>query len=248
MKLKTETIEGKGTFAVVQDGKPVYVHDDGKEVAFDAAQTVATISRLNGEAKSHRERAELAETNLKKFDGIEDADAAKKALSVVKNLDAKKLVDAGEIDKVKTEAIKAVEEKYAPIVQENERLKGDLYSEKIGGSFSRSKFISEKVAIPADMLQARFGKNFEVKDGKIVAKDISGNPIYSRAKPGELAEFEEAIETLVESYPQKDHILKGNTNSGDGKRHASGNGNGPDLSKLSPVERINQARSQKGAA
>lgn len=32
MKLKLD----ENGYVVVQDGKPVYVHDDGKEVAFDA--------------------------------------------------------------------------------------------------------------------------------------------------------------------------------------------------------------------
>ena len=142
MKLK---LDDKG-HVVVQDGKPVYVHDDGKEVAFDAPGTVSTISRLNGEAKSHRERAEAAEQALKGFEGITDPAAALKALSTVKNLDDKRLVDAGEVEKVKAEAIKAIEDRYAPMVKENETLKGQLNSHLIGGAFASSKFIAEKFA------------------------------------------------------------------------------------------------------
>ena len=80
MKLKTVTIENKTYAEVNEQGLPIYVHDDGKEVAHDAAQTVATISRLNGEAKTNRERYEKAESTLKAFEGIEDPDAAKKAI------------------------------------------------------------------------------------------------------------------------------------------------------------------------
>lgn len=211
---------------VVQDGKPVYTGDDGKDIAFDAPGTVATISRLNGEAKSHRERAEAAEKTLKGFEGIDDPAAAIKALSTVKNLDDKKLVDAGEVEKVKAEAIKAVEDKYAPVVKENESLKGELYNEKIGGAFSRSKAISEKFIIPADMVQARFGQNFKVEDGKTVAYDNNGNKIFSRANPGELAGFDEALEILVDNYPYKENILKGSAASGGGARSQGGQGGG----------------------
>lgn len=241
MKLKTVTVEGK-TYAEVQDNKPLYLADDGKEIPFDAPSTIATITRLNGEAKGHRTRAEAAEAKLETFEGIDDPAAAKKALGIVKNLDDKKLVDAGQVETVRQEAITAVEAKYKPVVEERDRLKGDLYNEKIGGSFARSKFITDKIAIPADMVQARFGQNFELKDGKTVAKDASGNPIYSRAKPGELAEFDEALEILVDQYPQKDHILKGTGNQGDNARHANGQRAGVDLSKLPPVERMNAAR------
>jgi len=211
---------------VVQDGKPVYTGDDGKDIAFDAPGTVATISRLNGEAKSHRERAEAAEKTLKGFEGIDDPAAAIKALSTVKNLDDKKLVDAGEVEKVKAEAIKAVEDKYAPVVKENESLKGELYNEKIGGAFSRSKAISEKFIIPADMVQARFGQNFKVEDGKTVAYDNNGNKIFSRANPGELAGFDEALEILVDNYPYKENILKGSAASGGGAGSQGGQGGG----------------------
>jgi len=241
MKLKLDA-DGH---VVVQDGKPVYVHDDGKEVAFDAATTISTIARLNSEAKGHREAKETAEKALKAFEGISDPEAALRAMTTLKNLDDKKLVDAGEVEKVKAEAIKAVRAEFEPIVKERDSLKGELYGEKIGGSFARSKFIADKIAIPSDLLQARFGNNFEIKDGKIVAKDHAGNAIYSRAKPGEVADFEEAIEMLVDAYPQKDSIMKGTGSSGSGARPGGGNsGNGAkamprsQFEKLAPAEQM----------
>lgn len=215
MKLKTIEVDGK-QYAEIQDGKPVYVEDDGKEVAFDAVGTRATITRLNAEAKSHRERAEAAEKTAKAFEGIEDAAAARRALELVANLDAKKLVDAGEIEKVRAEIGKAFETKLGEATTRAEQLEQQLYAERIGGSFARSKVIADKLAIPADMVQARFGQAFKIEDGKVVAYDGNGNKLYSRARPGELADFDEALETLVEQYPHKDHILKASGANGGG--------------------------------
>lgn len=231
-------------FAVVQDGKPVYVDDSGKEIAFDAPHTTATISRLNAEAKGHRERAEKAEGQLKAFEGIADPAAAIKALNVVKNLDEKKLIDAGEVDKVKAEAIKAVEDKYAPVVKEVDLLKGQLHNEIVGGNFARSKYIAEKLAIPSDLVQAKFGGAFKVEEGKLVAYDHTGNKIFSRARPGEVADFDEALGTLVDSYPHKDHILKGSGGSGSGSQTGNGKGGNSktktraDFEALSPTEQM----------
>lgn len=232
MKLKLDA-DGH---VVLQDGKPVYVHDDAKEVAFDAPGTLQTISRLNGEAKGHRERAEAAEGKLKGFEGIDDPDAARKALETVKNIDDKKLVDAGKVEEVRAAAVKAYEDKLVEAnKQHTEQMKVKdtelgkvteaLYAEKIGGSFNRSKLISDKFAIPADLAQAKFGTNFKVEEGKIVAYDQAGNKIYSKSRAGELADFDEALETLVEAYPYKNQILKGANHSGSGSR-ASGNGGG----------------------
>lgn len=222
MKLK---LDENGN-AVLQDGKPVYVHEDGKEVAFDAPGTVATITRLNGEARSHRERAEGAEGKLKGFEGIEDGAAARKALELVANLDAKKLVDAGEIEKVKMEVGKVYQAQLDELGTKAKTFEQQLYEEKIGGAFSRSKLIGEKLAIPADMVQARFGQSFKIEDGKTVAYDQHGNKIYSRARPGELADFDEALESLVEQYPYRDHILKSSGANGGGAPAGGGGGGG----------------------
>ena len=227
MKLKTVAIEGKTYAEVNEQGQPLYIHDDGKEVAHDAPQTVATISRLNGEARTNRERYEAAETSLKAFEGIEDPTAAKKALETLKNFDDKKLVDAGEIEKVKAEAIKAVEDKYAPIVQERDAFQSQLHNELIGGGFARSKFIQDNIAVPVDMIQATFGKSFQIEGGKVVAVGADGQKIYSRARPGEVADFDEALEVLVDGYQHKDSILNGNRSGGGGFQNNGGNKSGP---------------------
>lgn len=232
MKLK---LDANGN-VVVQDGKPVFVHDDGKEVAFDAPGTVATITRLNAEARSHREAKESLEAKYKPFEGIEDAEAARKALETIKNIDEGKLLSAGKVEEIKVAAKKAAEEQVAAANKAHadelaktksalDKVTGDLYGEKIGGSFNRSKLIAEKFAIPADLVQARFGQAFKVEEGKIVAYDAAGNKIFSRSRPGDIADFDEALETLVDSYPYRDSILKGSGASGSGAA-ASGQGAG----------------------
>jgi len=238
MKLKLDD----AGHVVVSDGRPVYVHDDGKEVAFDVIGTVNTISRLNGEARQHRERAEQAEARVKVFDGIEDADAARKALATMKNLDDKKLVDAGEVEKVRAEAIKAVEDKFSPVVKERDRLQQQLVTEMVGGAFARSRFIADKVAIPTEFVEARFGAAFKIEGGKVIAYDAAGNQLYSRANPGIPAGFDEALELLVEAHPQRDHILKGSGASGGGAQGGGGASNGKALARtafdaLPPAER-----------
>lgn len=224
MKLKTVEVEGK-TYAEVQDGKPVYTAEDGKEIAFDAVGTTDTIRRLNGEAKGHREAKEAAETKLRAFEGITDPNAAKEAMAKIANLKDKDLIEAGKVEEIKAAAIKAVEEKYQPVVQERDKLKTDLYSERVGGKFARSKFISDNLAVPADIVQARFGTHFKDEDGKAVAYDSSGNKVYSRAKPGEPADFDEALEILIDQYPYKDSLLKG-AGGGGGARPGNGGGVG----------------------
>lgn len=226
MKLKLD----ENGHVVVQDGKPVYVHEDGKEVAFDAVQTVATIGRLNGEAKTHREAKEQFEAQAKAFEGL-DPVKVKEALGIVQNLDAKKLVDAGEVDKVKAEITDALKKTYEPQIQEwQEKAQGfesALHNELVGGGFARSDYIQKNIAVPIDMVQNTFGKNFKIEEGKVVAYGADGQKIYSRTRPGEVADFDEALETLVGGYQHKESILKGSQAGGGGYQGGGGSNAGP---------------------
>ncbi|MGH8334062.1 MAG: DUF6651 domain-containing protein [Pseudomonas fluorescens] len=215
MKLKIVEVDGK-QYAEVLDGKPVFTGDDGKDIAFDAVGTRDTITRLNAEAKSHRERAETAEKTVKAFEGITDPAAARNALDVVSKLDQKKLVDAGEIDTVRNEISKAFQTQLDEANGKVQTFEQQLYAEKIGGSFARSQYVTEKLAVPADMVQATFGQAFKIEEGRVVAYDAQGQKIFSRSRPGELADFNEALETLVSQYPHRDHILKSSDANGGG--------------------------------
>jgi hypothetical protein len=218
MKLKRD----EHGHVVVDDGKPVYVYDDGKEVPFDAPGAVAKIGQLNNENKTRREAAEEAQAKLKAFEGIADPAAALKALETVANIDGKKLIDAGKVEEVKAEAkrafddqVKAMAEAHKPVIAERDQLRGQLHSEKLGNAFSRSKYIADKLAVPVDMVQAAFGSGFKVEDAGIVGYQ-GGNKIFSRVKPGDVAGFDEALEIMVDAYPFKDSILKGSGANGGG--------------------------------
>lgn len=238
MKLKVDA-DGK---VVVQDGKPVFVQEDGKDFIADVPGMYSKITALTGEAAGHRKAKEAAEEKLKAFDGISDAEAARKALETVSNLDQGQLVTAGKVEEIKKAAAQAAKEqveaaarasaeKIKELESAREKLTGDLYGEKVGGAFGRSKFITDKVAVPPDMLQAVFGQRFKVEEGKIVAYDAAGNKMYSRAKPGEVADFDEALELLVDSYPYRDTILKGTGNSGSGSQGGTAGAGGKTLTR-----------------
>lgn len=262
MKLKTVTVEidGKQVQVAVLDaaGLPVYVHDNGQEIGFDAAQATTKITQLNGEAKTHREAKEAAETALKGFTdaGLTDPAAAKKALETVANIDAGQLVAAGKVEEIKAEARKAAETQIADAMKaaqvtidtltaENGTLKGSYEGEIKRNAFATSKVIAEKFAIPADLVDSRFGSQFKVEDGKLVGYDAAGNKIYSKANPGELATFDESLETIVGSYPHRESILKSGMGGGGGAQQPGAGGGKTmtrsDFAKLGAAEQAKAA-------
>ncbi|PHV13785.1 hypothetical protein CSQ90_26510 [Janthinobacterium sp. BJB303] len=229
-----------GTIATSGEGAqklPIFIHADGREAPFDADTTVSTIGRLNGEAKSHREAKEAAELRLKSFEGIEDGAAALAALTTVKNLGAGELKTAAQVQEIKDAAAKSAREsveaatraaadKEKVLTEQNSTLTQQLNNHIIGGAFASSKFISEKLAIPADIAQKVFADRLKVEGGKLVPTDANGNPLFSAVRHGEHADFEEAIEVYVNQYPNKDKILKGSGASGGGASSGGSGGGG----------------------
>jgi hypothetical protein len=236
--------------AVVRDGHPVYVHDDGKEAPFDAAAAMQAIRERNREAKAHRERAQELESRLTAFDGIEP-DAARKALDTLGNVEAGKLVEAGKVEQLKADISRSYEAKLAEATRKASDIEQRYVSEMVGGAFARSKFLADRTVLPPDLAQAAFGQAFRVEDGAIRAYDREGNAIMSRAKPGAYADFDEAIETLVDQYPRKDQILRADQRPGSGAPAGSGgSGAGQRLTRqqfdaMAPKERA--AAMQSGA-
>lgn len=152
MKLKTVEINGKQYAEIDTAGLPVYVHDDGKEIGFDAPLATKKITELNGEAKNHRLAKEAAEEKLAKFAAIEDPKKAIEALEMLSKIDQKKLLDAGQVDQVKAEITKNFQQQLDEEKQRSQMLEKQLYDSMIGGSFAGSKYIADKIAIPADLL------------------------------------------------------------------------------------------------
>lgn len=221
--------------AVDGDGNPIWVNTGGGEQSVKGD----TISNLNAEAKSHRTAKEAAEANLAKYkDGsgkLIDPEAAVKAIETVSKIDAKKLIDAGEVDKVR-DAIKA--EFTAQLSEKDNALNAannTINSMRIDGVFKGSEFLANELAVPRDMVEAYFKDRFKItEDGKIEAYDASGNRLLSKKNVGEPATGDEALRLMVDMHPQKDFILKAAPAGGSG--NTGGAGSRGNASKITRAE------------
>ena len=236
-KLKTDA---NGN-VVLSDGKPVWINPEGAEVVYDPAQTSATIARLNTEAKTHRQEKEKAQEQLKAFEGI-DATEARTALELAANHKGGKLIEQGKLEELKAELNKTWQSKLDEATKRGDTLEAQMRTQMIGGNFSRSKYLADNLTLPADIAEATFGKHFKVEDGKVRAYDSAGNAIYSQSKPGEFADFDEALEAIVNGYSHKTSILKATQRGGSGAQGGDHKTTGntktrEQLEQLQPAER-----------
>ncbi len=108
----------------------------------------------------------------------------------------------------------------ADVVKERDRL-------KVKSMFHSSKRLNDTFDWPADMVGDLFADSFSFEDGKIVASDKHGK-IYSRQRPGEVADFEEATEIMARNHSLSNVLFKKPAMPG------AGSGNAPALTPAGP--------------
>ena len=247
MPLKFVDSEGKP----IENVKSIYVYADGKEAEFDADQAMGKITALNAECKTWREKAQ----GLKDFEGLDPAEA-REAIAF-KKASAGKKGDAEEIQRLVKEQVASYQADWAKKEQDFAAKMAEkdaaIHDHIVGGLFARSEwFVPKSEKEPAKTFltpgkaKDSFGRFFSVENGKPVAKWPDGSPILSRKKFGEPADFDEAIEAILEKDPEGQQLLRSPVASGGG---ATGSGQrAADLSNLPPERRLEQALASGRAA
>jgi len=249
--------------------------DDNKEFGIRAIDLYSKIPALQAEAKESREEKQKLQkilepfgeqdptefvTKLAAFGDIEP-EAAKTALQTVANLEQLDKDKNVEIERVKEGVAKSYKAKIKDIdtahdqkmsVAQGSLKQKDLVIRNllIKGAFDRSEFIRDQTVLTSDIAYDSFGKFFQIEeDGdavKVFALNRSGEKIFSRANPGEYAPPEEAIELIINEYPQKDSIMRsssgGSGAGGNTKMTSSKRARADALKKMNPAERLNEMR------
>lgn len=244
-------VDDKGV-AVLEEGKPVYIGPDEKELALDAPQMYQKIIDLGTENKGRREKLEESTVKLKIFEGIEDLGEwkgeADKALETVKNYADKDWLRADKVEKLKKDMKEAYDEqldgaKKSFSLKEGEfqtvigKKNGQIRELMVSNRFATSPYFSgtdPKTNLPPEIAETYFGNFFKVEEDEktkkliLVAYDTKGDQIYSRSNPGERAEFDEAMTSIFDAYSGKDKLLKSVSGGGSGGSGGSGDGQGGD--------------------
>ncbi len=261
MPLKFKLQEDGKSIAMNEKGLPIVIDDkdkeNPKEFAIDAIHQYAQIPILREEAKTHRVEKEKLQKLFKFFEDAEidlsDDDKtsefvenAKKALELTKNIDDKKLIDAGEVETIKRQAQEALQtkldeqktnfdKKLEEKDKENDSLNGTVYQLMVANQFHSSKFVKDKLALTPTAAFRYFMDNIKIElddNGyrKVVLYYPSVNGqnerVYSEERTGELADFDEGLELIVNKDADKDALLRGTGGSGSGAGGTGGSGSG----------------------
>jgi len=251
MRLK---LNDDGFAFVSDDGHPVYLLDDeGKEEqAVDVPALYTKVPALTQEATKYRKQRNEVRDSLKLFEGVEDlADwktKAEQAIETVQNLKDKELVDAGKVEQIKSamkdahaQELREIKASYDTKINEMQgslsNKDGKIYDLMVKSNFHKSPFFSgseqnpPKTILLPDIAYKYFKDHFKVEEGDngdlvTIGYDIKGNQLYSPKRPGELADFDESMQQIINSYAGKDDIMRP-AKGGSGATGGSGGGVGP---------------------
>ena len=276
MAMVYKLLEDGSGVAVDDKGLPIVVDDkDNSEFGIDAIHLISKIPSLQAEAKAYREERDKIKSKIEALGDLDpefvvdrikafgdlDPEKAKEALATVANLDQLDKEKNVEIEKVKAGVAESYKSKIRDLDEAHARKTAALeeaISNKdsairnllIRGAFDRSDYIKEQTVLPPEIAYNTFGKHFQIdEDGgklRVFALGYDGEKIFSLAKPGEYASPEEAIELLINQYPQRDNILRTNLGGSAAGGNVSGDSNKraklEALRKLNPAERLNAIR------
>jgi hypothetical protein len=242
MKIK---LDENGT-AVLQDGNPVYVQDDGSDMVVNPDQLFSKIKELNSESKTRRLEINSLKEKFGVFSGIENLEdwkqKADQAISLANDLDNSKLIKAGEVSDLKNKLRSEFEADKQNLISQFSEAKKEfdsnikekedaIFNLMVGNKFATSDYFNgspdSKTILPADIAMSYFSKHFSVeKDLKgnlrFVGKDHNGNNI--NGLDGEPASFEVAIKKIIDESPLKTQIMRAPGGSGSGSLGGSSDG------------------------
>lgn len=205
--------------AVVEDGKPVLVYDDGREAPLDFSSLIQKVKTVSDERDAYKTKFGEAESRLSNLGASEEEIA--KALEVTKALDSKKLVDAGKVDEAVAERVNAATKaweqekaKFEQSISERDQQLDNLMISQQFRSGSVEKVLEDYYLTPS-AVEALFGRNFKREGNEVVPYKADGtSKIFSRENPGEVADIAEALSELLESHPDSPKWRRGSGATG----------------------------------
>lgn len=202
---------------------------EGKEGANKPTDAEAKLLRDMMKAKDRARalEAELAAAReaARAFDGIDPA-KARKILAEQEEAERNAAIARGEFDRLTKQMADrhaAEQQRLKEQLEERERIAQSLQSQiadlTIGNSFSGSKFVAEDLTLTPSKARVIYGSHFEFKDGKVVGYDKPAGasdrtPLVDAM--GEPLSFDEAMRKLIDSDPDKDHLIRSKVKAGAG--------------------------------
>lgn len=226
------------------DGKP----DNTKKKPTDAeAKLLKEVMQRKASEKAVKEELE----KLKAQVGDVDLEKAKELLEKSKQAEESELEAKGEYERLKQRmaeahqsTVKTLNDEIAELKQQNQNQLSTINKLTVGAKFAQSKYIADELILPSNKAQALYADHFDIDENGNIAPFDKPKGAQGRTplvdEYGASLNFDQAMRKIIESDPEKDHLIKSNAKFGAGSE-SRGKGNqkqDPNNSNLSGREKI----------
>lgn len=240
---------GEGQGGTGGEGKPAEGEGKGGKPTDAEAKLLRDVMKAKERARALEAELEAARDAAKKFDGI-DPEKARKILNEQEEAERNAALARGEFDRLTKQMADrhaAEQQRLKEQLEEGTRaaqtLQAQIAELTVGNSFSGSKFVADELTLTPSKARVIYGSHFEFKDGKVVGYDKPAGasdrtPLVDSM--GEPLKFDEALRKLIDSDPDKDHLIRAKIKPGAGSGTSTkGAKTGGDSTKgLTSIEKI----------
>lgn len=195
----------------------------------DNANLLKEVMKRKGDNKDLSASVETLQAQAKQFEGI-DLEEVKALIAGKKDAETQALEKKGEWDTLKTQLIEAHEATVTELNAKLEELKSanagsdlKIQDMTIGRSFNESKFIGDKLVLPASKARVLYGDHFEIENGNVIGYNKPRGQ-EGRAQlidgQGEPLAFEGAIQKIIDADSDRDNLMKAVGKPGAGSKPA----------------------------
>lgn len=218
------------------------LYNKDEETGLFILDTDRYFSGMSSARDKEKEEARLAKEKLQKYQGI-DPEAAKLALAKLQELEEKKQIAEGDIEKVvlsRTEKLRQdLEGRLTSVTSERDNLATQLSTVVVDKSVQAAAAVANAIPEAMDDILERARKVFKAKDGNPIP--MKGDEVvYGKdgKTPQTIAEW---LEELKDKAP---HLFKQAEGSKGGRPHGGAGGSVQGLEGLSGAEKLKAARRQ----
>lgn len=166
-----------------------------------------------------------AQEALKRFEGI-DPEQVKALVAAQKTAEEEALKKAGEWDKLRQRMANEHQREMETLRQQlaareaaEQQRTADMQRLALQSAFRGSSMVTQETVLTADKAHKLYGDYFEVEDGEVIGYDAP----RGAARRTQLVDgrglalgFDEAMRRIIESDPDRDHLLRSRRNAGSG--------------------------------
>lgn len=191
----------------------------------EEARLLKEVMKRKDQVKSLQSELDKVNQQLKKFEGV-DLDKIKALMEEAENAENAKLEAKGEWDRLKAKMaeqhqneVKSLKDQLTEFQTKLSDKDSVINKLTIGHAFDSSKFIADELTLTPAKARVIYGEYFDVVDGKVMAYDkprgANGRTPLVDAN-GDAIAFNEAIKKIVDSDPDRDHLIKSKMKPGAG--------------------------------